>query len=455
MTYPTLEQYTEALQHPRLALLDPAFNTATIAKSGLGLPLALCGGFALTYSVTAGGQRYAIRCFHKQSDALETRYAAIARELASLKTRYFLDFEFQPQGVRVGKRDFPIVKMAWASGVTLGEWLATRYRDNAALGRLDTSLQNLAAYLDANGLAHGDVQPGNVMVADDGTSVQLIDYDGMYVSQLKVLGSAELGLRNFQHPHRTAQSWDAGLDRFSFITIAVAIRAFRLDPGLWSSHQADENSLLFKANDFADPERSRIFQELLARPELAAVAKDFAAVCGAAYERSPTLADFVARRNIPVVALRPRPTIAAEPARYLSAFPVFSADYARCLRAVGDRIELVAKVTDVKRGTGINGQPYVFVNFGDWRGSIVKIAIWSDGLQALADPPDRSWVGTWISVVGLLEPPYSRGTYHHLTVTVSQPNRCTRSARGRRRSVLQALRPALPRRARGIAILTC
>ena len=61
MTYPSLEQYNEALQHPQLALLDPAFKTASVAKSGLGLPLALCGGFALTYTVTAGGRKYAVR----------------------------------------------------------------------------------------------------------------------------------------------------------------------------------------------------------------------------------------------------------------------------------------------------------------------------------------------------------------------------------------------------------
>lgn len=428
MTYPSLEDYQQALQHPQLALIDPVFKTASIARTGLGQPLALCGGFALTYAVTTVGRKFAVRCFHKQASRLEDqyrleeRYRAISHRLGVLSSPYFVDFEFQPRGVRVGRSDFPIVKMAWASGVTLGEFLSTRHRDKDALGRLDVALQNLAAYLEANGVAHGDVQPGNVMVADDGKSVQLIDYDGMYVEQLRALGSAELGLRNFQHPLRTAQSWDAGLDRFSFITIAVAIRALTVDPGLWSRHQADETSLLFKANDFAQPEHSAVFRELSARPELVAAAKDFAAICGAPYEKSPTPADFVARRNIPPVAIGSRPKVAADPARYLSAFPVFPADYARCLRAVGDRIELVAKVTDVKHGTGINAQPYVFINFGDWRGSIVKIAIWSDGLRAMTNPPDRSWVGQWVAVVGLLEPPYSRGTYHHLTVTVTQAN---------------------------------
>lgn len=422
MTYPSLEQYNEALQHPQLALLDPVFKSASIAKTGLGQPLALCGGFALTYTVTAGGQRYAVRCFHKQSNGLETRYSAIATELKSLKSPYFLDFEFQPRGVRIGKGEFPVVKMAWASGTTLGEYLAKNFRDPAALDRLDGAMTRLAAFLEDHGLAHGDVQPGNVMVAADGSSVQLIDYDGMFVPALRSLGSAELGLRNFQHPRRTASTWDATLDRFSFATIALAIRALKADPSLWQKYQADENSLLFKANDFAAPVSSRVLADLGARPGLDRLAKDFASICAADFAAIPSLADYLAGRNIPTasVALAAAP---AEPARYLSAFQVLPADFALCLRSVGDRIELIGKITDVRRATTRYGLPYVFLNFGDWRGDIVKINIWSEGLAALTTAPDQSWVGKWISVTGLMEPIF-RGQqgYRHLSLTVTQSN---------------------------------
>src|SRR5271167_235657 len=101
MSYPTLEQYNEALQHPNLALVDPALKRGTIATTGLGLPLALCGGFALTYTISTAGKKYAVRCFHKQSNRLEERYSAISKRLKSLSSPYFLDFEFQQQGVRV------------------------------------------------------------------------------------------------------------------------------------------------------------------------------------------------------------------------------------------------------------------------------------------------------------------------------------------------------------------
>ena len=113
----------------------------------------------------------------------------------------------------------------------------------------------------------------------------------------------------------------------------------------------------------------------------------------------------------------------AAPDRYLSAFPVLPADFGRCLRSVGDRIELIGRITEVRRATTRYGQPYVFLNFGDWRDDIVKINIWSDGLAALTTTPDDSWIGKWISVTGLLEPIY-RGAqgYRHLSVTVTQSN---------------------------------
>ncbi|HMN14020.1 MAG TPA: hypothetical protein PKD55_17020 [Bellilinea sp.] len=425
MTYPTLEQYNEAFQHPQLALADPDLKKGSIATTGLGLPLALCGGFALTYTVTTGGAKYAVRCFHKQSNALEKRYSAISNRLKSLRSRYFLDFEFQPQGVRVNGKAFPVVKMAWASGDTLGEFLEARYRSKSDLQQLNSSLRTLATYLEGQSLAHGDVQPGNVMVSNGGRSVQLIDYDGMFVDDLRSLGSAELGHRNFQHPRRTGSSWDPRLDRFSFIALNLALRALEAHPDLWSKTQSDGDAILFKANDFAYPSRSAIFSDLFGRPQFAEDAKNFAAVCQASFDKIPTLEDFLARKNIPQVVITASSTAAPPPAQYMSAFPVLDAtNYALCFRHVGDRIELIGRIVEVKQDKTRHGKPYVFINFGPWQGEIVKISIWSEGLAALTQRPDQGWVGKWVSVVGLMEPPYRsrRYKYSHLAISITQAN---------------------------------
>jgi hypothetical protein len=425
MSYPTLEQYNEALQHPQTALVDPELKQGVIATTGLGLPLALCGGFALTYTVTTGGVKYAVRCFHKQSNALEQRYCAISNRITSLSSPYFLNFELKPQGVRVNGKVYPIVKMAWAKGYTLGEFLEQRYRNKSDLQQLNSSLCSLANYLEGQQLAHGDVQPGNAMVSDGGRSVQLIDYDGMYVDELRTLGSAELGHRNFQHPRRTSNSWDPRLDRFSFIALNLSIRALEAHPDLWSQTQSDGDAILFKANDFVDPARSAIFGNLFRSSQLAEDAKNFAAVCKTSFDTIPTLEDFLARKNIPQDAISVSTTGTVAPAQYMSAFPVLDAtNYKLCFQHVGDRIELIGRIVEIKEGKTRHGKPYIFINFGPWRGEIVKISIWSEGLSALTNRPGQGWVGKWISVVGLMEPPYQDRTYKysHLSISITQAN---------------------------------
>ena len=424
MSYPSLEQYNEAFQHPKLSLVDAELKDGAITTTGLGLPLALCGGFALTYTIKANGKKFAVRCFHKKSNALEQRYSAISRKIASLKSPYFLDFQFQPRGVKVSGQSYPVVKMAWASGTTLGEFMETNYRKSSELSKLSTSLQSLARYLKDQNVAHGDIQPGNVMVAAGGAGLQLIDYDGMYVEDLRSLGSAELGHRNFQHPKRSATTWDPSIDRFSFISIDLALRALQSSPGLWGSTRSDGDSILFKANDFADPGSSQVFKELFSKPSLAEDAKNFAAICKAPYEKIPTLEDFLAKRNIPQIAI----TSGAKPAetsKYLSAFPVLDANqYAECLAAVGEKVELIGKIVEIKEDKTRHGKSYIFINFGPWKGKIVKISIWSEGLVTLAKKPDKSWEGKWVSVTGLMEPPYTnkRYGYTHLSISITQGN---------------------------------
>jgi hypothetical protein len=421
MSYPTLEQYNEAFQYPQLALSDHELKQGSIATTGLGLPLALCGGFALTYTIKSTTKKYAVRCFHKQSNALEKRYSSISTRLQNIGSPYFVNFEFQPQGVRVGGKLFPIVKMAWASGTTLGEFLDQNYRNPSNLHNLVTSLRALATYLESQGMAHGDIQPGNVMVADAGKKLQLIDYDGMFVDELRSLGSAELGHRNFQHPKRSSSSWDASLDRFSFIGIDLALRVLASHPELWAKTRSDGDSILFKANDFADPSQSDIFRNIIGQNGFSEEAKNFAAICCSSFDKTPTLEDFIAKRNIPHFQISI--TSAATKAQYLSAFPILdSANYSLCLSFVGDKVELIGRITEIKQDNTRYGNPYVFINFGSWKGNITKISIWSEGLNALTTKPTNSWVGKWISVVGLMEPPYinKKYNYSHLSISITQ-----------------------------------
>ena len=424
MAYPSFEQYNQAFQaHARL-LTDPELKNGVVATTGLGLPLAISGGFALTYTIKSGPKKYAVKCFHRESKALEKRYVAISQRLAQLSSPYFIDFQFQPQGIRVGGVAYPIVKMAWAQGETIGEFFEGNHKDKVVLSSLASSLAAMGAYLERERIAHGDLQTGNLMVSGKEKSLQLIDYDGMYVDDIKGLGGSELGQLNFQHPQRkVGNPFDATLDRFSLIAISLALKALQEDASIWNKSKSDLDAFVFRANDFVDPASSQVFATLMAIPALAQDTKNFAAICKSPFEKIPSLADFIARRNIPLVSIEIRGKLAADQTKqgYLGAYSVLAANnYEACFRRVGDKVEVIGCIVEVSEKRAKNGRPYVFINFGGWRGNIFKISIWSEGLAVITKTPDQSWVGKWISVVGLMEPPYisSKYSYSHLSINV-------------------------------------
>lgn len=418
VNFPSLAQYNEAIQHPARAFYADDLKAGKVRCNGMGLPSAACGGFALIYEIATGGRKYAIRCFHRYAPDIKRRYEAISAQLNALRSPYFVDFRYEKQGIRVDGKPYPIVRMAWAAGQTLGQFLEGNYRDAAKLTRLRASLRKLADWLGQNRIAHGDIAPVNVMVADDGASVQLIDYDGMYVPGLAGMSASDLGSANFQHPLRAAICpWNEKLDRFSFILFSIALSALAARPRLWEETQSDSDKVLFSANDFTNPGGSKIFKDIAALPGMDAQARNFAAICAGGFDKIPSLEEFE-RLALPVAAM---PAPARGKARYISSNPVLDAsNYDAALPHVGEVVELVGKVTDIKHSLTKYGNPYYFINFGDWRGNILKISVWNDYLKKNSKIDFNSLKGHYISVIGLLNPPYvsARWNYSHLDISL-------------------------------------
>lgn len=426
MAYPAIDKYNEAVQKPQLAFVDPVLQKGQVASNAFGLPIALGGGFALTYTVSSSGKKFAVRCFHKEAKGLQERYAKISSTLATISNANFVGFQYQQSGIRVDGALYPVVRMDWADGETLGIWLENNFKNKAAVTQLLTGFRNLEKFLREKGIAHGDLQNGNVLV--DKGAVKLIDYDGLFVPGLPTGQGNELGHKHFQHPKRQGSDFGPNMDRFSFIAIDLSLRALAEKPGLFDKHSNGEN-ILFSAGDYLDPASSAVFADIRAIPSLANDVDAFAKICRAPIANVPSLEDFLAGRNIPATVVSfPAPgqrPAAAGPALYVGAYDVIDAsDYMAALRRVGDRVELVGKIIEVKEAKTRYGRPYVFVNFGSWKGSIVKLSIWSDGLKKLTRKPDQSWVGQWISVVGLLEPPFTNPKYNysHISITIEEAN---------------------------------
>jgi hypothetical protein len=428
MSYPTLQQYQEALQHPRTAFADHQLQNGVIRTSGLGMPTVVSGGFALTYAVEVGSVRKAVRCFHRQTQDLERRYSAISAKLKQLAAPYFVDFEYQASGVRVDGQAYPLIKMQWASGETLGEFVESNYANKSRLTNLIDSLTELSAYLEQQGIAHGDLQEGNLMVAEEGRRIKLIDYDGMFVPEIAALGSSEMGHRDYQHPSRTASHFDSTLDRFSFITLNLALRALLADASIWKKSSSGAGVIVFRANDFSDPGSSQVLPLIERLPALATDAKHFATVCRSEFKHVPNLADFIAGKNIPseIFVPRSKESVAAIPSGYISQYPVLdAASYSNFFQHIGQMVELVGRIVEVKRGVGAfgraKGKPYIFVNFAPWQGQCVKINLWSDALAKGGIEPTDAWIGQWVTIKGLVEPVYRspKYKYEHIAITAA------------------------------------
>jgi hypothetical protein len=428
MSYPQITDYHEAVQHPAQAFIDPDLKQGAVAENSLGLPLVMSGGFALTYAVTTPRRKCAVRCFHREIPEIQQKYAAISKKLRSFSNGCFVDFDFQQSGISVRQQIFPIVRMDWVEGDTLGIWLDKHFDDPRGLEKARSDFAAIARLLEREGIAHGDIQNGNVMVTNG--DIKLIDYDGMFVPGMRRGNGSETGHKHFQHPDRRVSSFGPGMDRFSFIALDLSLQAVIADKSLYPKFREGGETIVFKANDFADARSSEMFRRLLAVPKLKEQARSFAAICEAPLPAVPTLDDFLAGRNIPQAKTplkttpAPAPTKSA-PAAYIPAYPVVDAlNFSAALQRLGDRVELIGRIVEVKPGSRKRGKGrpkrYVFINFGSWRGNIVKISIWSEGLAKLKEQPSNAWAGRWVSVTGLLDVAYEGKRYKHLSITVQE-----------------------------------
>jgi hypothetical protein len=385
---------------------DPVLAQGVVRKRDSGLPFARSGNFALTYEVSSAGRRYAVRCFHKEADSLEQRYEAIGRKLRSIAGPYFVGFEFQPAGIRTESGQYPMVRMEWAEGCTLARFVSEHRDHPEILRQLRETLRALARHLHGHEIAHGDIQPGNIIVRT-ATDLKLIDYDGMFVPELEPWGGTELGQRNFQHPGRSWLHFDERLDRFPFAVLDVALESLALQPALWELTGSDEAGIVLRAADFADPAVSPAFSVLAELDGLAVRARQLAAICRSPFERIPALDDFLAGRRIPATApvAFTRPGAAAKPA-YLPAYAVVDAtNFARCCAHIGDRVEMIGRIRRVVRNAAAgDGRSAVRVEFGEVPEDMTRLAILLDDAATTTDALGGAEAGQWLSAIGLIDP---------------------------------------------------
>jgi hypothetical protein len=282
---PAADAYLQAIQHPSVAFADPELRQVRPEVGPLGLPRAISGNSAVVFPVRGVGGRSGVRCFTRLPPDLARRYEAISRHLAAHPLPYLVAFRFLPQGIRVGPEWFPVVHMAWVQGEHLDRFVAHHLRDPGALQALADAWARMLADLEGAGIAHGDLQHGNVLVR--GGLPVLVDYDGMFVPELRGLPAPELGHPSYQHPARTPRDFDLGLDRFAGWVVWVTLLALAEEPRLWEELRGGEEGLLFHRRDFEDPDGSPVFARLLRMAGVGPAARLLAEAARAGPDRLP------------------------------------------------------------------------------------------------------------------------------------------------------------------------
>lgn len=302
MKYPTPSEYQEALQFPETALADPELRAGTPETNALGLPQAVTGAFAAVFPISTRTGRWAAKCFLSGTRDQQKRYRAIAEHLRAAELLHVVAFDYQPEGVQVRGQSWPLLKMEWARGVPLGRFVDQHIDAPEVLADLAERWAAMLRDLEAAGVAHGDLQHGNVFVQErsgensgSALALRLVDYDTMFVPALRGLGSPEVGHRNYQHPDRDEGDFGPHLDRFAGLVVFTALHACIHRPALWARFNTGEN-LLFRAADFYDPSASVLFEELKEIEEVRPLVEALRTACYLEPEAVPALEDVRADR---------------------------------------------------------------------------------------------------------------------------------------------------------------
>ena len=258
--WPSPQDYNEAIQNPAFCFADPELQGGEAETSAIGLPKPISGSFASVYKVSCGDKTWAVRCFLQEVDHQPQRYEAISHYFLHQGFKFAVPFSFLREGIKVGDRWFPILKMQWVDGVTLDQFVRQEAGNPAKLLWLAEELRQLVEEMQNRRIAHGDLQHANLIV--NGDSLLLVDYDGVFVPELNGMESAELGHRNYQHPKRSGKEFGTELDNFSIWVIYISLRILAADPGLIKCADEDFESLLFTREDFLNPEGSVLFHLL-------------------------------------------------------------------------------------------------------------------------------------------------------------------------------------------------
>ena len=427
--FPNVEQYQAALQQNLSSIIvDKSYHSASIEMSALGIPRIRSGNFALVYKLKLSNHDKALRVFYRTNFDIANRYEEIIKVINLINKQpgnqnYFVETSYQVSGIRVDGNLYPIIIMDWSPGLSMGDFVSINYKNATLISNLQLALKNAFYVFEKNNIAHGDIQPGNVLVSKDGKNITFVDYDGMFCPSIKRFGASEIGHKNFQHPDRTERYFNEKLDYFAFGFLDSVLEIIKNQPNAWEASSSDEEGFIFRAHDFVDPKKSKVFSLLIKDEKIRPYVERIKSILENSFLDIPNPSLFYSKSNKVVSG---KPTIISrqerqsvdkpyEGSRYIGNYEVIDANnFSKVFAKVGIRVELVGKIFQVISGKSQFGnnkkfKKYIYVDFiPPNKGNLVRIKVFEETIDRYAASKDQlpnlRWENKWCSINEVIQP---------------------------------------------------
>jgi serine/threonine protein kinase len=259
--FPTASDVLSAMRNSKISLKLKELENGSVIQKGAKTIL-YSGGYSIVFPFKkTNGEKVAVRCWVADIGEAKKRSQILSTHLGKLNSKYFVGFKYVDSAILINGIFNPLIIMDWIDGQTLKHFLNENINDKSKIISVANKFKDMVHYFHEKNIAHGDLQHGNILIKKSGELVA-IDYDSMYVEELKGLPDNVKGLPGYQHPARKKnKTISPKLDYFSESVIYISLLVYSEMPQLWNKYK-DTNDLLFSMEDFSNPNQSEIFKTL-------------------------------------------------------------------------------------------------------------------------------------------------------------------------------------------------
>ena len=224
------------------------------------------GRYNIIFKIKKDEKYYALRIPTGGGEISSEDLNAIANYIKYNPLPYFVDFSYIAQGIELEDGEYKdAILMEWVEGQTLDHYIEAHKSDPQELKRIASEFLKMIKCFHQRGIAHGDLQEGNIIIGADG-SLKLVDYDSMYIPEFAGKNEVIKGKEGYQHNSRINDSSNKQtkkVDYFSELVIYLSLLAIAEKPSLWEG--IGGNGLIFTQADFNMPFRENsTYKKLMA-----------------------------------------------------------------------------------------------------------------------------------------------------------------------------------------------